>query len=63
MTVTAYRVVWRDRSGVMHASSPGFPHEEEARRFARSLRRAPDVVEAQVVPVTLQPVQLPKTSD
>jgi hypothetical protein len=62
MIVTAYRVVWRDRCGVLHASSPRFLQEEEARRFARLLRRDPAVVETRILPVLLRPLLPPQAA-
>ena len=59
--VRAYRVVWRDRRGVLHASAPRFLLEAKARRFARLLRNDPAVTEARVVPVVLRPLLRPHT--
>jgi hypothetical protein len=56
MIVRAYRVVWRDRSKVLHATSPRFREEVEADRFARLLRNDPAVLEARVLPVVLRPI-------
>jgi hypothetical protein len=39
-TVRVYRVVWRDRNGILHTSAP-FLMEEKARRWANLLRRDP----------------------
>jgi hypothetical protein len=60
MIVKAYRVVWRDRWKVLHASSPRFREEEEADRFARLLRNDPGVLETRVLPVVLRPILPPR---
>jgi hypothetical protein len=57
MIVKAYRVVWRDRQGVLHGTAPRFLVEEKAERFARLLRRDPAVVETKVLAVVLRPFQ------
>jgi hypothetical protein len=54
--VRVYRVLWRDRNGVLHATAPRFHQEEKARRFARLLRNDPAVVETRIMPVVLRPV-------
>ena len=62
MIVKAYRVVWRDRAGVLHASAPRFEVEEKAQRFARLLRRDPAVTETKIMAVVLRPI-LPAPRD
>jgi hypothetical protein len=32
LVVRVFRVVWRDRAGVLHATAPPFLQEEKARR-------------------------------
>jgi hypothetical protein len=51
-----YRVIWRDRAGVLHASAPRFLQEVKARRWANLLRRDPAVVETRIMPVVLWPL-------
>ena len=54
--VRAYRVVWRDRNGVLHGTGPRFLVEEKAQRFARLLRRDPAVTETKIMAVVLRPI-------
>jgi hypothetical protein len=54
--VRVYRVVWRDRDGILHGTAPRFLAAEKAQRFARLLRNDPAVVETRVVPVVLRPL-------
>jgi hypothetical protein len=60
--VKAYRVVWRDRWKLLHATSPRFREEAEADRFARLLRNDPAVLEARVLPVVLRPILPTRTA-
>ena len=43
---TVFRVLWRDRAGVLHATAPRFGRRVKAVRFARWLRGHPDITEA-----------------
>jgi hypothetical protein len=54
--VRAYRVVWRDRAGLPHGTSPRFVLEAQAQAFARLLRRDPAVIETRILPIILQPL-------
>jgi hypothetical protein len=54
--VRAYRVVWRDRRRLLHATAARFTVEEKAQRFARLLRRDPAVTETKIMAVVLRPI-------
>jgi hypothetical protein len=56
--VRVFRVVWRDRAGILHATAPRFIAEEKAQRWADLLRRDPAVLETRIMPVVLQPLPL-----
>jgi hypothetical protein len=54
--VRVFRVIWRDRQGILHATGPRFLQEDKARRFARLLRNDPAVVDTRIMPLVLRPL-------
>ena len=54
--VRVFRVIWRDRQGILHPTGPRFLREDKARRFARVLSNEPAVVETRIMPVILRPL-------